>query len=129
MYWHASLDRAPDYVFRSAAARKGHDQIGLAFVKHPLIAQWRSFLADFVPLALRDLIRLARYAPARRPSISYPVSAARVTVNQHREELFGVQPIQNADHQSLIVEVATATDQNSHLPSPLAILNVVNAAA
>src|SRR6516164_7828689 len=114
MYWHASLDRAPDYVFRSAAARKGHDQIGLAFVKHPLIAQWRSFLADFVPLALGDLIRLARDAPARRPSISYPVSAARVTVNQHREERFGEHPIQHPGNLSGIVKVATATDQNSH---------------
>ena len=56
-------------------------------------AQWASFLADFVPLALRDLIRFTRNAPARRPSISYPVSATRVTVNQHSEELFGVQPI------------------------------------
>ena len=64
MYWHARLDRAPDHVFRSAAARKRHDQIGLAFVKHPLIAQWASFLAEFVPLALRDLIWLARDAPA-----------------------------------------------------------------
>ena len=52
--------------------------------------------ADFVPLALRDLVRLARDAPARRPSISYPVCAARVTVDQHREELFGVQSIQDA---------------------------------
>src|SRR5260370_12713651 len=77
MYWHACLDRAPDHVFRSAAARKRHDQIGLAFVKHPLIAQWASFLAEFVPLALRDLIWLARDAPAPRPSISHPVSAAR----------------------------------------------------
>jgi hypothetical protein len=70
-------------------------------------------VADFVPLALRDLIRLARDAPARRPGISYPVSAACVTVDQQREELFGVQSIQDADHQSRIVEVATATDQNS----------------
>jgi len=105
-------------------ARKRHDQIGLAFVEHPLIAQWASFLAEFVPLALRDLIRLAWDAPAPRPSISHPVSAARVTVDQHREELFGVQPIQGADHQPHIVEVATATDQNSHLPSPRAILNI-----
>ena len=96
MYWHARLDRAPDHVFRSATARKCHDQIGLAFVEHPLIAQWASVLADFVPLALRDLVRLARDAPARRPSISYPVCAARVTVDQHREELFGVQSIQDA---------------------------------
>jgi hypothetical protein len=29
-------------------------------------------------------------------------------VDQHREELFGVQPIQGADHQPHIVEVATA---------------------
>jgi hypothetical protein len=93
MYWDARLDRAPDHVFCSAAARKRHNQIGLAFVEHPLIAQWASFLADFIPLALRDLIRLARDAPARRPSISYPVSAARITVDQHREELFGVQSI------------------------------------
>jgi hypothetical protein len=64
MYWHARLDRAPDHVFRSAGARKRHDQIGLAFVEHPLIAQWASFLAEFVPLALRDLIRLAWDAPA-----------------------------------------------------------------
>jgi hypothetical protein len=70
MYWHTRLDRAPDHVFRSAGARKRHDQIGLAFVEHPLIAQWASFLADFVPLALRDLIRLAQNAPARRPGIS-----------------------------------------------------------
>jgi hypothetical protein len=28
---------------------KRHDQIGLAFVEHPLIAQWASSLADFVP--------------------------------------------------------------------------------
>jgi hypothetical protein len=56
MYWHARLDRAPDHVFRSAAARKRHDQIGLAFVEHPLIAQWASFLAEFVPLALRDCV-------------------------------------------------------------------------
>ena len=35
-----------------------------------------------------------------------------------REELFGMQPIEDADHQSDIVEVATATDQNSHLPCP-----------
>src|SRR5215471_14499890 len=118
MYWHARLDRAPDHVFRSAAARKRHDQIGLAFVEHPLIAQWASFLADFVPLALRDLIRLARDAPARRPGISYAVSAARVTVDQHREELFGVQPIQDADHQLRIVEVTTATDQNPHPSAP-----------
>src|SRR5215471_3048435 len=116
MYWHARLDRAPDHVFCSAAARKRHDQIGLALVEHPLIAQWASFLAEFVPLALRDLIRLARDAPARRPSISYPVSAARVTVDQHREELFAVQPIQDAAHQSRIVKVAAATDQNSHHP-------------
>ena len=85
MYWHTRLDRAPDHVFRSATARKRHDQIGLASVEHPLIAQWASFLADFVPLARRDLIRLARDAPARRPSISYPVSTARVTVDQQRE--------------------------------------------
>src|SRR5262249_9910385 len=65
---------------------------------------------------MRDLIRLARDAPARRPSISYPVSAARVTVDQHREELFAVQPIQDAAHQSRIVKVAAATDQNSHHP-------------
>ena len=39
-------------------------------------------------------------------------------MDQHHEELFGVQPIQDADHQSRIVEVATATDQNSHLPCP-----------
>jgi hypothetical protein len=70
MYWQARLDRAPDHVFRSAGTRKRHDQIGLAFVEHPLIAQWASFLAEFVPLALRDLLRLARDAPARRPSIS-----------------------------------------------------------
>jgi hypothetical protein len=118
MYWDARLDRAPDHVFCSAAARKRHNQIGLAFVEHPLIAQWASFLADFIPLALRDLIRLARDAPARRPSVSYPVSAPRVTVDQHREKLFGVQSIQDADHQSRIIEVATATDQNSHLPCP-----------
>ncbi|HZH82517.1 MAG TPA: hypothetical protein VFD87_05185, partial [Phototrophicaceae bacterium] len=37
MYWHARLDRALDHVFRSATARKRHDQIGLAFVEHPLI--------------------------------------------------------------------------------------------
>src|SRR5262249_6743062 len=85
---------------------------------NPLIPQWRSFLADFVPLALRHLIRLARDAPARRPSISYPVSATRVTVDKHREELFGVQPIKDADHQSRILEVATATDQNSHPSCP-----------
>jgi hypothetical protein len=41
MYCHACLDRAPDHVFRSIAARKRHDQIGFAFVEHPLIAQWR----------------------------------------------------------------------------------------
>jgi hypothetical protein len=29
-----------------------------------------------------------------------------------------VQPIQDAVHQSRIVEVATTTDQNSHLPRP-----------
>jgi hypothetical protein len=40
-YCHARLDRAPDHVFRSPAARKRHDQIGFAFVEHPLIAQWR----------------------------------------------------------------------------------------
>jgi hypothetical protein len=39
-------------------------------------------------------------------------------MDQHREELFGVQPIQDADHQSRIVEVATATDQNSHPSAP-----------
>jgi hypothetical protein len=31
MYWHARLDRALDHVFRSATARKRHDQIGLSF--------------------------------------------------------------------------------------------------
>jgi hypothetical protein len=41
VYCHARLDRAPDHVFRSAAARKRHDQIGFALVEHPLIAQWR----------------------------------------------------------------------------------------
>jgi hypothetical protein len=41
-----------------------------------------------------------------------------------------VQPIQGADHQPHIVEFATATDQNSHLPSPRAILNIsINARA
>ena len=30
-----------------------------------------------------------------------------------------MQPIQNADHQSRIVEAATATDQNSHPACPL----------
>jgi hypothetical protein len=124
MYWHARLDRASDHVFRSAAARKRHDQIELAFVEHSLIAQWPSFLAEFVPLALRDLIRLARDAPGPRPSIGHSVSAARVTVDQHREELFGVQPIQGAAHQPHIVEIATATNQNFHLPSPQAILNI-----
>jgi hypothetical protein len=39
-------------------------------------------------------------------------------MDQHREERFGVQPIQDADHQSRIVEVATATDQNSHPSAP-----------
>jgi len=39
MYCHARLDRAPDHVFCSAAAWKRHNQIGLAFVEHPLIAQ------------------------------------------------------------------------------------------
>jgi hypothetical protein len=29
-----------------------------------------------------------------------------------------VESIQDADHQSRIVEVTTATDQNSHLPCP-----------
>ena len=48
---HAGLDRAPDHVFCSAATRERHNQIGLAFVEHPLIAQWASFLADFIPLA------------------------------------------------------------------------------
>src|SRR5262249_2657294 len=95
MYWNARLDRAPDHVFRSAAARKRHDQIGLTFVEHPLIAQWASFLAEFVPLAPREIIRLARDAPLPCPSISHSVSAARVTVDQHREDLFGVQPIQH----------------------------------
>jgi len=46
MYYHARLDCAPDHVFCSAAARKRHNQIGLAFVEHPLIAQWASFFAD-----------------------------------------------------------------------------------
>ena len=94
---------------------KRHDQIGLAFVEHPLIAQWASFFADFVPFALREPIRLARDAPAPRPIVSYPVSAARVSVDQYREGLFGVQPIQDGDQQPRIVEVATATDQNSHV--------------
>jgi hypothetical protein len=76
MYWDARLDRAPDHVFCSAAARKRHNQIGLAFVEHPLIAQWASFLADFIPLALRDLIRLARDAPARRPSVRSGIHVA-----------------------------------------------------
>jgi len=80
MYRHARFGRAPDDIFCSAAAWKRHDQIGLAFVEHPLIAQWASFFAEFVPFALRETIRLARDAPARRPSISYPVSAARVSV-------------------------------------------------
>ena len=75
MYRHARFGRAPDDIFCSAAAWKRHDQIGLAFVEHPLIAQWASFFAEFVPFALRETIRLARDAPARRPSISYPVSA------------------------------------------------------
>jgi hypothetical protein len=74
MEWHARLDREPDHVFRSGAARKGHDQIGLAFIEHPLIAQWGSFLSEFVPFALRQLIGFARL----RPSISHFVSAARV---------------------------------------------------
>ena len=118
VYCHARADRAPDHVFCSASTRKRHDQIGLAFIEHPLITQWTSFLTDFIPLALRDLILLTRDAPARRPSISNRVSAARVTVDQHREELFGVESIQDADHQSRILEVATTTDQNSHLPCP-----------
>src|SRR5262249_39103663 len=87
MYYHARLDCAPDHVFCSAAARKRHNQIGLAFVEHPLIAQWASFFAEFVPFALREPIRFARDAPAPRPSISYPISAARVSVDQHREGL------------------------------------------
>ncbi len=37
------------------------------------------------------------------------------TVDQHREDLFGVESIQDADHQSCIVEIATATDQYSQL--------------
>jgi hypothetical protein len=41
MYCHARLDRAPDHVFCSVAARKRHNQIRLALVEHPLIAQWR----------------------------------------------------------------------------------------
>ena len=55
MYWHARLDRTPDHVFRSAGARKRHDQIGLAFIEHPLITQWTSFLADFVPVCTENL--------------------------------------------------------------------------
>ncbi len=46
-------------------------------------------------------------------------SRLRVTVDQHSERPFGVQPIQHTGHQPHIVEFATATDQNSHLPSPL----------
>jgi len=118
MYCHARLDRAPDDVFCSAAARERHNQIGLAFLEHPLIAQWASFFAELVSFALREPIRFARYAPAPRPIISYPVSAARISVDQHREGLFGVQPIQDADYQPHIVEVATATDQNSHPSCP-----------
>jgi hypothetical protein len=45
MYRHARLGRAPDHVFCSAATRERHNQIGLAFVEHPLIAQWTSFFA------------------------------------------------------------------------------------
>jgi hypothetical protein len=98
MYCDARLDRSPDHVFCSAAAWEHHNQIGLAFVEHPLIAQWAGFFAEFVPFALREPIRFARDAPAPRPSISYLVSAARISVDQHREGLFGVQPIQDSDH-------------------------------
>jgi hypothetical protein len=45
-------------------------------------------------------------------------------MDQHREKLFGVQPIQGADHQPHIIEFATATDQNSHLPGPREFLNI-----
>jgi hypothetical protein len=48
-----ALTARPDHVFCSAAARKRHNQIGLAFVENPLIAQWASFFDEFVPLALR----------------------------------------------------------------------------
>ena len=41
VYCHARADRAPDHVFCSTAARKRHNQIGLAFVEHPLIAKGR----------------------------------------------------------------------------------------
>jgi hypothetical protein len=118
MYCHARVDRAPDHVFCSAAARKRHNQIGLAFVEHPLIAQWAGFFAEFVPFAMREPIRLSG-TPLRHAQASAILSAPRAfpwisTV----EGLFGVQPIQDADHQPHIVEVATATDQNSHLPNP-----------
>src|SRR5437773_12128342 len=76
MYWHARLDRAPDHVFRSAGTRKRHDQIGLAFVEHPLIAQWASFLAEFVPLSLRDLIG-SRGTPLHDAQASANLSAPR----------------------------------------------------
>ncbi len=69
MSWHAGLDRATDQAFRSAAAWKRHDQIGVAFVEHPLIAQLAGFLPKFVPLA-QDLIWLARKSPPPRPIIS-----------------------------------------------------------
>src|SRR6516162_1913965 len=118
VYCHARLDRAPDDVFCSAAARECHNQIGLAFLEHPLIAQWASLFSELVPFALREPIWFARDAPAPRPIISYPVSAASISVDQHREGLFGVQPIQDADYQPHIVEVATATDQNSHPSCP-----------
>jgi len=73
------------------------------------------FFAEFVPFAVREPIRFARDAPAPR---SYPVSAARISVHQHREGFFGVQSIQDADYQPRIVEIATATDKNSHVASP-----------
>jgi hypothetical protein len=66
-----------------------------------------SFFAEFVPFAVREPIRFARDAPAPRPIIGYPVSASRISVDQHREGFFVVQSIQDADYQPRIVEIAT----------------------
>lgn len=111
-YLKAGAPSSPHHISRAPAARKGHHEIRLAFIKHALVADRASLAAKPFPIGHVDI---AWDALPLGPLCCKGVRATGAAGNHQADRSLAMDGRKSLGKHSVVRELTAAADKDAHL--------------